>query len=183
MAFDIPSILQRKSKFDKDDFIFFWGHTAKGNEVTKACLSQWFTCSFIVDGQVYNCAEQYMMAEKARIFGDEEVRQQILLESDQMTIKKLGRKVANYDDAIWADMRCAVVVNGNLAKFAQNQELLDFLLKTGDKILVEASPIDRIWGIGLDESSPDACNPRVWRGNNLLGFALMTVREHLQSCV
>ena len=76
----------------KDDFVFFWGHTDRGRgDVTKACLSQWHRCSFTVDGQYYNCAEQYMMAEKARIFGDEPIRQQILQEYDQLAMKKLGR--------------------------------------------------------------------------------------------
>lgn len=145
--------------------------------MSKVCLSQWFQCSFIVDGQYYNCAEQYMMAEKARIFGDEEVRQQILAEYSQMAMKKLGRKVRGYDDLIWKAKRFGVVVKGNVAKFSQNEKLLNFLISTGDKILVEASPKDIVWGIGLEESSPDAIRPCKWQGENLLGFALMEVRN------
>ena len=120
-----------------------------------------------------------MMAEKARIFGDEEIRQQILAEYSQMAMKKLGRKVRNYDDEIWKEKRFDVVVKGNIAKFSQNEKLLDFLLSTDDKILVEASPKDTVWGIGLDESSPEAIQPRKWIVENLLGFALMEVRDIL----
>lgn len=101
-----------------------------------------------------------MMAEKARIFGDEEIRQQILAEYSQLAMKKLGRKVRNYDDVTWKEKRFDVVVKGNIAKFSQNEKLLKFLLSTSNKILVEASPKDTVWGIGLDESSPEAIQPR-----------------------
>lgn len=94
-----------------------------------------------------------------------------------MAMKKLGRKVRNYDDSIWKEKRYDVVVKGNIAKFSQNEKLRSFLLSTGSKILVEASPKDTIWGIGLEESSPDALSPRKWQGENLLGFALMEVRD------
>ena len=179
MTYTRDILLQMKADWKFSDFVFFWGHTDRGNGLTKACLSQWFPCPFVVDGQYYNCAEQYMMAEKACIFGDEEVRQQILAEYSQMAMKKLGRQVRNYDDAIWKDKRFEVVVRGNCAKFSQNEKLLRFLLSTGDKILVEASPKDVVWGIGLDELSPDAIHPHQWMGENLLGFALMKVRDIL----
>ena len=143
-------------------------------------MSQWFPCSFVVDGQYYNCAEQYMMTEKARIFGDEEIRQQILAEYSQMAMKKLGRKVKNYDDAVWKSVRFDVVVKGNLAKFSQNEKLRNFLISTDDKVLVEASPKDEVWGIGLDEHSSEASSPWKWKGTNLLGFALMEVRDKLR---
>ena len=159
--------------------MFFWGHEDRGKGLTKVCLSQWYQCHFVVEGQYYNCAEQYMMAEKARIFGDEEIRQQILAEYSQMAMKKLGRKVRDYDDEVWKEKRFDVVVKGNIAKFSQNEKLLDFLLSTGDKILVEVSPKDTVWGIGLDESSSEAIQPRKWIGENLLGFALMEVRDIL----
>lgn len=88
------------------------------------------------------------MAEKSRIFGDEDVRQQILAGTNQMAIKKLGRKVKNYDDAIWKSARFDVVIKGNKAKFSQYEKLRAFLISTDDKILVEASPKDEVWGIG-----------------------------------
>lgn len=180
MSYHHHIMLNHRGGWNKDDFVFFWGHTQKGDTVTKACFSQWYLCRFVVDGVTYNCAEQYMMAEKARIFGDEEVRRQILHETDQMTIKKLGRKVANYDDDVWCSKRFDVVIAGNIAKFSQNPQLQEFLLNTGDKVLVEASPKDKIWGIGLDEFNPSACDPDKWQGRNLLGFALMDVRQHLR---
>ncbi len=179
MTPNIDALLKRKERWSKDDFVFFWGHSNKGDNVTKACLSQWYPCSFVINDQYYNCAEQYMMAEKVRIFGDEPIRQQILNETDQLTIKKLGRKVSGFDGEIWDQERYTVVVRGNLGKFSQNPHLREFLLSTGDKVLVEASPKDAIWGIGLDEFNPDACDPSKWAGLNLLGFALMQVREQL----
>lgn len=179
MAYNREILLQMKANWKNSDFVFFWGHTDRGEGLTKACLSQWFPCFFVVDGQYYNCTEQYMMAEKARIFSDEEIRQQILAEYSQLAMKKLGRKVRNYDDVTWKEKRFDVVVKGNIAKFSQNEKLQNFLLSTGDKILVEASPKDTVWGIGLDESSPEAIQPSKWKGDNLLGFALMEVRDIL----
>lgn len=179
MAYNREILLQMKANWKNSDFVFFWGHTDRGEGLTKACLSQWFPCFFVVDGQYYICAEQYMMAEKARIFGDEEIRQQILAEYSQLAMKKLGRKVRNYDDVTWNEKRFDVVVKGNIAKFSQNENLQKFLLSTGEKILVEASPKDTVWGIGLDVSSPEAIQPSKWKGENLLGFALMEVRDIL----
>lgn len=179
MAYNREILLQMKANWKNSDFVFFWGHTDRGEGLTKACLSQWFPCFFVVDGQYYNCTEQYMMAEKARIFSDEEIRQQILAEYSQLAMKKLGRKVRNYDDVTWKEKRFDVVVKGNIAKFSQNEKLQNFLLSTGDKILVEAIPKDTVWGIGLDESSPEAIQPSKWKGDNLLGFALMEVRDIL----
>ena len=97
-----------------------------------------------------------------------------------MTIKKLGRLVKNYNDEVWIEKRFHIVVEGNLAKFSQNEDLRNFLLNTDDKILVEASPKDTIWGIGFDEFAPEAMNPSLWNGENLLGFALMEVRDKLR---
>lgn len=164
-------------KLTVDDFVFFWGHTDRSTLTGRECLSQWYARPFIVDGLCYGCMEQYLMAEKARAFGDSEVEAQIMLESNPMLIKKLGRRVANYDDAVWSAVRQQVAVKGNIEKFTQNADLRKFLLSTGDRIIAEASPYDRIWGIGLDEHSSDATRPERWRGQNLLGFALMEVRE------
>lgn len=179
MKYNKSQLISFGRNLTHDNFVFFWGHEDRSKGVSKVCLSQWYQCAFMVDGQYYNCAEQYLMAEKARIFGDEEMRQQILAEYNQLAMKKLGRKVRGYDDLIWKDKRFDVVVKGNIAKFSQNDKQHGFLLSTGDKILVEASPKDTIWGIGLEESSPDAINPSKWQGENLLGFALMEVRDIL----
>ena len=180
MKYDKKKLIEARRALTRDDFVFFWGHQDRDNKLGKACLSQWYMCQFYIDDVFYNCAEQYMMAEKAYMFGDEDVYNQILQEYSQMNIKKLGRKVRNFNDYVWKGNRVSVVIEGNLAKFSQNETLRDFLLSTGDKILVEASPKDDIWGIGLEEASPDAVDPRKWRGENLLGFALMEVRDILQ---
>lgn len=181
MKYDKTQLISQGRNLTPDDFVFFWGHDDRSKGMSKVCLSQWFQCSFIVDDQYYNCAEQFMMAEKARIFGDEEIRQQILAEYSQMTMKKLGRQVRNYDDVIWKERRFDIVEKGNIAKFSQNKSLMNFLISTEDKILVEASPKDTVWGIGLAESSSDTINPRKWQGENLLGFALMEVRDIVKS--
>jgi len=168
-------------RYTKEDFVFFWGHTdRKAGAPGKCCLSQWFVAPMTIDGQYYHCMEQYLMAEKARTFGDVEIERKILAEFKQLAIKKLGRHVAGYDDSVWSDVRQAVSVRGNLAKFSQNPALRQFLLSTGDKILVEASPKDIIWGIGFDETAPEAVVPSKWEGRNLLGFALMEVRDRLR---
>lgn len=179
MKYNKELLINKNDTLTKDDFIFFWGHHKGKNGVSKSCFSQWYPCLFSIDGQQYNCAEQYMMAQKANVFGDEEVMNQILAETDQMTIKRLGRWVKNYDDSVWTEIRFQIVVEGNLAKFSQNDDLRHFLLSTGDKIIVEASPKDTIWGIGFDEFAPEATNPALWNGENLLGFALMEVRDRL----
>lgn len=168
------------SAYGYDDFVFFWKHNpARKGYIGKECLSQWYKAPMEIDGRIYNCVEQYLMAEKARVFKNYEVESEIMKESSQMKIKRLGRKVKNYDNKVWAKIRQKVAIKGNMAKFTQNPALMAFMLSTGNKILVEASPRDTIWGIGLEESSPDALIPARWKGSNLLGFALMEVRERI----
>ena len=121
-----------------------------------------------------------MMAEKARLFGDEEVREEIMNTSDPKLMKALGRKVRNFDPQVWDKVKYSIVLNGNYYKFTQNKEMMDFLLSTGDKILVEASPMDTIWGIGFGKENEKAKNVAMWRGQNLLGFALMEVRDEIR---
>lgn len=122
-----------------------------------------------------------MMAGKARLFSDEETLAKILSAKTPGEAKKLGRLVRNFDDRLWKTARWDIVVQGNVAKFSQHAELAEHLLKTGDAILVEASPFDRIWGIGMAASNPKADNPDQWQGQNLLGFALVEVRERLKT--
>ena len=121
-----------------------------------------------------------MMAKKAALFCDAEHRAEILSVRDPKRIKALGREVRGFEEAVWQRFRYAIVLNGSWLKFSQNRELRDFLLSTGDKILVEASPYDRVWGIGLTEHEEAAENPLKWKGENLLGFALTEVREELR---
>ena len=119
-----------------------------------------------------------MMAEKARFFDDNVALMKILESTSPAEAKKLGRTVKGYQDDIWKKHRFDFVVRGNQAKFSQKQQLKEFLINTDDNILVEASPRERIWGIGMGQSNPDAENPSKWRGLNLLGFALMEVRMY-----
>ena len=158
--------------------LLFYGHRVT-KTVTETCLSQWYPCQFEVDGVTYTSAEQYMMAEKARLFGDEKIRTEILRTSDPRKCKALGRKVKNFDKAVWDKRKENIVRNGNFEKFMQNSALRSLLLSTGDKVLVEASPTDRVWGIGLGKNNPDALDPKKWRGQNLLGFILMAVRNEM----
>lgn len=141
---------------------------------------QWTHSLFSVEGQEYSCAEQFMMAEKARLFGDEGVRAQILATGSPREHKALGRQVSNFDQARWEAERLDIVVRGNLAKFSQDPALREALLATGDKLMVEASPYDRIWGVGLRADDPRVHDRATWQGSNLLGEALMRVRAQLR---
>ena len=177
---NVELLRSRISNGESFEYLLFWGHQpSKNGKASKACLSQWFECSFVINDITYQTAEHWIMAAKARLFGDDEVLANILKSSDPKTAKALGRTVKNFDDEIWIANARQLVIEGNLAKFAQNQEIKTFLLATGKTVLVEASPNDRIWGIGLMAGDERAKNPMTWQGQNLLGFALMNVREQL----
>ncbi|AYZ14384.1 NADAR family protein [Chryseobacterium arthrosphaerae] len=179
MKYTLQNITDRFQKKEKLKFLFFWGHTVK-DEITKACFSQWYPSKFEEDGVLYKTAEHYMMAEKARLFNDYEIAEEILQAQTPNQAKSLGRKVKNFDAQLWDDHKYEMVKKGNLLKFSQNQKIRKFLLSTGKKILVEASPYDKIWGIGMLETDHRAENPLLWNGENLLGFALMEVRDELE---
>jgi len=172
-----------KHKFDRGEalkFLFFWGHSNALNEkVGKFCFSQWFELPFLVDGIIYKTAEHWMMANKAALFNDFNTHQKIINAKSPGEAKELGRQVLGFDEQIWATNRYDIVVNGNIHKFNQHSVLADFLMNTKDRVLVEASPIDKIWGIGLSKDSEQIDNPYFWNGQNLLGFALMEVRDFL----
>jgi ribA/ribD-fused uncharacterized protein len=145
-----------------------------------AVFGQWTPAPFTVDGVAYICAEQYMMAEKAGLFGDDDTRAKILASASPREHKVLGRQVAGFKSAIW-DRECLdIVVTGNHAKFSQNPAMKAALLATGDKLLVEASPLDKIWGVGLRADDPKIHDRSQWQGKNLLGEALMRVRAELR---
>lgn len=163
-------------------YLMFWGHQpSPAGGVGKGCLSQWWPAAFTVDGASYPSAEHYMMAAKARLSGDAETAEQILAAPHPGAAKALGRRVRGFDEQRWAEQRFDVVVAGNMAKFGQHQDLRDFLVGTGGRVLVEASPLDRIWGIGLAADDDRAVSPECWLGLNLLGFALMEVRHQLRA--
>ena len=162
------------------EYLFFWGHTAKDARIGKHVLSQWWPAAFYIDSHRYPTAEHYMMAEKAKLFGDEQALTAILASESPSKAKALGRKVRNFDEQIWSSHRFDIAVRGNTEKFEQNTALRAWLLSTADRVLVEASPRDKIWGIGLGAEDERALDPKTWRGLNLLGFALMRTRTALQ---
>jgi ribA/ribD-fused uncharacterized protein len=162
------------------EILAFWGHRPEPDgSAGPGCLSQWWPSPFTVDGVHYATAEHWMMAGKARLFDDAEAVAAVLTATSPGAAKAVGRRVRGFDERRWRQARYDIVVAGNLAKFSQHPELAHFLRRTGAKVLVEASPYDRIWGIGLAPSHEDVPRPTRWRGLNLLGFALMDVRDRL----
>lgn len=162
-------------------FLFFWGHQANKYEpISKSCLSNWYPATFTLDNVTYSTTEHYMMAQKAKLFGDMQMYNRILNTKTPREAKSLGRKVAGFNEETWISHRMDIMVKGNEAKFSQNDELKGFLLSTSDAVLVEASPYDQIWGIGMSVDNPKIEDPKAWKGLNLLGFALMEVRSRLQ---
>jgi hypothetical protein len=163
-------------------FLHFWGHQPQADgSVGAGCLSQWYPSPFTVDGITYATAEHWMMAGKARMFNDAQAEKRAIAAPHPKAAKAVGREVRGFDEATWVAGRFELVVQGNLAKFRRHPDLQAFLLGTNTRILVEASPRDRIWGIGLSAAHEDADNPAKWRGHNLLGFALMETRARLKT--
>ena len=180
MKYNIVTIKQIVRKNPTAEIIYFWGHMPNPKKITDACLSQWYDCYFEVEGVQYHTTEQYMMASKAKLFDDDEVCREIMMAYHPLDYKKLGRKVHNFEPSFWDSKKLEIVVEGNKAKFSQNPDLKGFLLSTGDAILVEASPFDKIWGIGLDRETALKGTVNDWQGENLLGCALMEVRDWLK---
>ncbi|OQR64265.1 hypothetical protein B6E66_09870 [Streptomyces maremycinicus] len=163
-------------------YLHFWGHRPRPDgRLGSSCLSQWWPSPFVVDGVTYPTAEHWMMAGKARLFEDAEAERRVLAAGSPAQAKKEGRLVRGFDEATWQRERFAIVVEGSVHKFASHPGLRAFLLNTGEKVLVEASPVDRVWGIGLAADDEAAMDPQRWRGPNLLGFALMEARERVRA--
>ncbi|EAD0597867.1 NADAR family protein [Listeria monocytogenes] len=182
MDYTLEKIQHKYRKGEKLKYIFFWGHQpAEDGKTSKSCFSQWWICSFKVDGVEYNCAEQFMMAEKAKLFNDMEMREKILAAKHPKQAKDFGRLISGFQEDIWLKNRFNIVMRANQAKFSQNEELKKFLMQTKNRILVEASPVDKIWGIGMAADNKNVENPLYWKGLNLLGFALMAVRDELEN--
>lgn len=161
-------------------WVHFWGHRARpGAGVGPWCLSQWWPVEYVADGRTFTSAEQHMMWRKARLFGDEDAAEAVLAARSPAHAKALGREVRGFDEDAWTAHRFSVVVDVSLAKFSAAPALRDYLLATRRRVLVEASPLDRVWGIGLAADHPDAEDPVRWPGLNLLGFALMEARDRL----
>jgi ribA/ribD-fused uncharacterized protein len=163
-------------------YLHFWGHRPRPDgQLSASCLSQWWPSRFVVDGVEYATAEHWMMAGKARLFGDAEAERRVVAAGHPAEAKKAGRLVRNFDGATWERERFEIVARGSVHKFGADPGLREYLLGTGDRVLVEASPVDRIWGIGLAATDERAEDPSRWRGLNLLGFALMEARERLRA--
>ncbi|MFC3575280.1 NADAR family protein [Streptomyces yaanensis] len=161
-------------------YLHFWGHRPRPDgQIGASCLSQWWPSPFTVDGVKYATAEHWMMASKARLFDDAEAERKAIEAPNPALAKKAGRLVRGFDDAIWERERFGIVAEGSVHKFTAHADLRAFLLGTKNRVLVEASPVDRVWGIGLAADDERATDPQRWRGPNLLGFALMEARERL----
>jgi len=160
-----------------EKFTFFWNGP----------FSQWCWSPFKVGAELYNCAEQYMMVQKAKLFGDHDAVHDIFSTRDPALQKQIGREVSGYSDEVWQAIQdngrplCwNIVFTGSMAKFQQNEDLMKALMETEGTTIVEASPVDTIWGIGLSSSDPDANNRSKWRGKNWLGEVLTQAREELR---
>jgi ribA/ribD-fused uncharacterized protein len=152
-----------------DNGVYFWS----------GIYSQWYKSDFEIDGVKFTSAEQYMMYKKALLFEDEEVANAIMRTNNPKEQKALGRKVRNFDVDTWNENCREYVYEGNYAKFTQDPVLLEQLMETGDKILVEASPLDKIWGVGLHFDDERVEDESQWQGTNWLGEAIMRVRTEL----
>ncbi|MGW8889724.1 NADAR family protein [Streptomyces sp. NPDC055749] len=177
----IDDLVARVARGEKVKYLLFWGHRPRPDGVLgSSCLSQWWPSPFTVDSVTYASAEHWMMAGKARLFADEQAEIRAVGASSPGAAKKVGRQVRGFDESVWVRERFALVVEGSVHKFGQDPALREYLLNTGERVLVEASPRDRIWGIGLTRDDPRAADPADWVGLNLLGFALMEARARLR---
>lgn len=156
-----------------DTMVLFW----RSNEV----FSNWCPAKFTDGTLFFDNSEQYMMIRKAELMGDFDSSFKMQKVSDPRELKQLGRQVKNYNEELWIEHRLDVMIKGCYYKFSQNASMMQELLNTGERILVEASPNDKIWGIGLEEKDPRCLDQSQWQGQNLLGQALMVVRKRIQS--
>jgi len=158
---------------ETDECVLFWS----------GWPSQHAPATFEVCGVWYNCTQQYLMAERARMFGDADRLDDIMWSRDPVQQTVLGHAVKNCDEARWRRAVPAMLLRGNMAKYAQNATLKRLLLATHPKVLVQASPYDTVYGVGLTPHDPRALDPEHWRGLNLLGTALMQTRQTLLGAV
>lgn len=176
----VGDLRERAARGERLRYLFFWGHRPnRDGSVGAGCLSQWWPAEFTVDGARYPTAEHWMMAEKARLFRDSAAEERVLAASTPGEAKKVGRGVRGFDEAAWREHRFDIVARGSVHKFDQHPDLRSYLLASAGRVLVEASPRDRVWGIGMGAGNEHAGNPAQWRGTNLLGFALMRARADL----
>jgi ribA/ribD-fused uncharacterized protein len=153
-----------------DTHIYFWG----------GIFSQWYDCKFVEDRITFTSAEQYMMYHKAKAFNDYGSMFLVMDTTSPREQKAIGRAIKGYSDEIWGPIRYATVVQGNYLKFTQNEDLKALILSTGNKHIVEASPYDKVWGIGLGPADDKVLDESKWDGQNLLGKAVMEVRDRIR---
>ena len=156
-----------------EQFTFFWGHRGKAPQ---AVCSQFFPSPMVIEGQRLVCGEQWMHLRKAQLFGDAATAAAILAEAEPARHKALGRQVTGFSAPAWAAVARDIVFRGSMAKFSQNPDLLDRLRQSAGTTLVEASPDDAVWGIGLARDDPRAARRDTWLGTNWLGAVLTEVR-------
>ncbi|MFE7752439.1 NADAR family protein [Streptomyces sp. NPDC057428] len=178
----MDDLLARTARGERVKYLPFWGHRPRADgTLGTGCLSQWWPSPFTVGSVTYASAEHWMMAGKARLFGDAEAERQAVEAGSPAAAKKVGRLVRGFDQTVWTRERFGLVVEGSVHKFGQDPALRAYLLGTGERVLVETSPLDRIWGIGLAKDDPRTADPASWQGLNLLGFALMEARSQLRA--
>ena len=148
---------------------------------TAEVFSNWNLGAFTVEGRTFNCAEQFMMFTKATLFGDLQTADQIMVESNPRKQKALGRQIQGYVDTVWQSQAEDLMFPGLFAKFTQDPDRKAAFLATDNTLLVEASPDDVVWGIGLEESDPRCLDPKEWLGQNKLGRVLTRVREAIKA--
>lgn len=176
----MEQLLAAESAGERLKFLPFWSHVPPaGGGIGAHVLSQWFPHEFDHEGTRYRTAEHYMMAAKARLFHDADALASILAARTPGEAKHLGREVRGFDADVWDGACVAIVRDGSVAKFGSTPELRAYLVGTGLRVLIEASPLDRTWGIGLERNDPAVERPAQWKGRNLLGFALMQARAVL----
>jgi ribA/ribD-fused uncharacterized protein len=181
MKYDLKWLTTKFDNGETINYIFFGGHSNEhGDEIGKFAFSQWYLSPFVVDNINYKTAAHWMMAHKAGLFGDYETFHRILMAETSSEVKELGRQVRGFDEMKWNEKKFELVRTGNIHKFNQHKKLKDFLIDTGENVIVEASATDTVWGIGLNQEVPMIENPYSWRGENRLGFALMEARDFLR---
>lgn len=162
-------IAQHTNGKEKLEFVFFWG----------GHYSQWAASPFYHDGNYFPTAEHFMMYHKCMAFKDTQRAQMVLDLEGPDQVKAVGRQIEAYTDAVWDAIRFDIVVMGNVLKFSQNPDFFEVMRNDCEKCIVEASPYDRIWGIGRSETDPNLDDVDEWDGLNLLGYAIMEARERL----
>lgn len=182
MRYHLTWLIDMVDQGGHPEVILFWGHVNKKHlRDGEFMLSQWYPAPFSVNEVVYKSAGHWMMARKALLFNDRETFRKILEADRPDEVRSLSRAIADFDDAHWNECKYDIVREGNFHKFNQNRKLRDYLLSTGNAVLAEANPFDKVWGIGISQEAKNVKDPYAWEGINLLGFALMEIREYLRN--